>query len=155
MLRNIYMSIPCHFWEQGQQQVSSTNNSRRRRILRLSASGRRKRICSVTVCLPSDVRAAEYNWRCNEIDWVLRIMRRKRIHRMLPMIVAGYCTTDNIWKSCIRAFKICSTNKNRSTMCTDNDNTDTSSENMSDDSFVEPNKRLPNQPMRLCYIETT
>jgi hypothetical protein len=36
-------------------------NSPRRRIRRMSASERRKRICSVTGCLPSDVRAAEYN----------------------------------------------------------------------------------------------
>jgi hypothetical protein len=36
-------------------------SSSRRRIRRMSVSERRKRICSVTGCLPSDVRAAEYN----------------------------------------------------------------------------------------------
>jgi hypothetical protein len=41
--------------------VPVENSYSRKRTRRMSASERRKRICSVTGCLPSDVRAAEYN----------------------------------------------------------------------------------------------
>jgi hypothetical protein len=46
----------------------SKNNSPRRRVRKLSASERRKRIISVTGCNPSDVRAAEYNMALQRYD---------------------------------------------------------------------------------------
>lgn len=78
-----WTQVPIAFWEQGQQQFSyNTNkNSPRRRIRRLSASERRKRVCSVTGCLPSDVRAAEYNMALQRYNQELTevMMRRNRM----------------------------------------------------------------------------
>jgi hypothetical protein len=54
-----YLVMPEFSWSSSSS--SSKSNSPRRRVRRMSASERRKRICSVTGCLPSDVRAAEYN----------------------------------------------------------------------------------------------
>jgi hypothetical protein len=75
-----WTQMPLTFGEQGQQfsPNNNNNNSPRRRIRRLSASERRKRVCSVTGCLPSDVRAAEYNCALQRYQQELNEVMEKR-----------------------------------------------------------------------------
>jgi hypothetical protein len=74
-------TMPVTLGEQGQQQSSSSNNNDdsnnnnpRRRIRLLSATERRKRICSVTGCLPSDVRVGEYNMALQRYNQELAVI---------------------------------------------------------------------------------